>query len=69
MCRPIPGCVVPAKGFPSLHTQPLSVLHEKAAVNVFGQGASKKESLVIVVGNGRLDHVTGEVLPLHTPGQ
>ncbi len=68
VCRPLPGCVMPAKGFPTLHTLPLSVIHEKVGVSVFGQGASKKESTVIVVANGRTDELTGEELPLHKPG-
>ncbi len=67
VCKPIPGCVVPAPGFPTLHSLPLSVARSKVNVNVFGMGASKKESVVLVVEDGRVDAVTGEVMPAHTP--
>jgi hypothetical protein len=36
-------------------------------VSLFGQGGSKKESLIVVVANGRVDEATGEELPVHIP--
>ena len=43
------------------------VFDVQAGVSLFGQGASKKESLIVVVANGRVDDATGEELPVHTP--
>jgi hypothetical protein len=39
----------------------------QVSVSLFGQGGSKKESLIVVVANGRVDEATGEELPVHIP--
>ena len=47
--RPRPGCVVPAAGYPTLHTLSFTPQLEAVSMNVFGM-ASKKDSLVLAVG-------------------
>jgi hypothetical protein len=50
--RPRFGCIVPAAGFPTLHSIAFSPAREKVSINLFGF-ASKKESLILAVGSGR----------------
>jgi hypothetical protein len=65
--RPLPGAVYPSPGFPTLFSTAVSVNREKVGINVFGQGPSKKETLVVYVANGRIEMSTGYVLPPHVP--
>lgn len=57
--RPRPGCVVPAPGFPTLHTLPFSPSLASVRMNVFGM-ASRKESMVLAVGGARRTYGGGK---------
>jgi hypothetical protein len=50
--RPPPGCLVPAKGYPTLHSLPLSYLRAAVSLNVFGT-RSRKETFLVALGTGR----------------
>ena len=57
--RPRPGCVVPAPGFPTLHSLAFSPVLTNISLNIFGF-ASKKDSLIVAVGSGRRrEHMYG----------
>lgn len=53
--RPRPGCVVPAPGFPTLHTLHFSPTLFPVAIDIFGM-KSKKDSMVLALGGGRRPH-------------
>ncbi len=58
------GCFVTAGAAPWAC---LRLWRRQVAVSLFGIGASKKESVVLMVADGRVDRFTGEELPVHTP--
>ncbi len=59
---------VPSRFVSSLPSRPLRCTFlRQVSVSLFGQGGSKKESLIVVVANGRVDEATGEELPVHIP--
>eukprot|EP01138_Halocafeteria_seosinensis_P005034 gb/GECG01005147.1/.p1 GENE.gb/GECG01005147.1/~~gb/GECG01005147.1/.p1 ORF type:complete len:1649 (+),score=221.87 gb/GECG01005147.1/:1-4947(+) len=63
---PAAGCVVPAAGFPSLHSLPLKPYLKKVAVQILSR-RSRMESLILAVGTGRNEDPEVSDMPLHRP--
>lgn len=66
--NPLPpaGCVVPAAGFPSLHSLALKAYRAKAGIQVLNR-KSRMESVMLAVGRGKEEAQEIGSFPLHRP--
>lgn len=64
--RPCEGCVVPAPGYPTLHSALLSTQTRATQLNVFGT-PSRKDTVLLAVADGRVISRDGTKLPARRP--